>query len=59
MSQKRFMHMVFDATGKSLYELGRYARLEFIPDRLNDLYFDEADKLVAYCFDNFTYLLET
>ena len=55
-SQKRFMEVVYDITGRTFWELAKCARLPWTPERIEQLRFDEADMLVQYCYNNLEYL---
>jgi len=51
-SQKRFMEMVYDITGRKFNELTRLARLPWSPEHIEQLRFEEADMLCNYCYSH-------
>lgn len=51
-SQRRFMEVVYDITGRTFDELTKLARLPYKPPDITQLRFEEAQELCDYCYAN-------
>jgi hypothetical protein len=56
-SQKWFLRHIINVTGRTFWELIRFARLKYKTNTMEELYYEEAEQLIEYCYNNIDYLV--